>query len=184
MRRVLGVVCGLIALACSEQAPSSPEPFVSLASILGASAAADHGSAHGPVTVFATQLRSEFEFPTCVSASQGEANIKVRPDGTIESHVNINNKGAENVFFGHIHHKDVGSQTGPIVWWLTSPFGARLNLTDRHLSFIQDGVFSATNGHFATHAAALAAFLANPSQFYVNFHSTRCPPGFIRGNLP
>jgi len=184
MRRVLGVVCGVVALACSDKAPSSPESFVSLASILGASAAANHGSAHGPVTVFATQLRAENEVPTCVSASTGEANIKVRPDGTIESHVNLNNKGAENVFFGHIHHKDVSSQTGPIVWWLTSPFGARLNLTDRHLSFIQDGVFSATNGHFATHAAALAAFLANPSEFYVNFHSTRCPPGFNRGNLP
>ena len=182
MRHVFGVICGVASLACSENAPSSPKPFVSLESILGAPAS-DHG-AHGPVTVFNTQLRSEFEVPACVSASIGEANIKVRPDGTIESHVNINNKGGETVFFGHIHHKDVGSQTGPIVWWLTSPFGARLSLTDRHLSFVQDGVFSATNGHFANHAAALGAFLANPSEFYVNFHSVRCPPGFNRGNLP
>lgn len=107
----------------------------------------------------------------------------MRPDGTIESHVNINNKGGENVLFGHIHHKNVGSQTGPVVWWLTSPVGTPLNLSSRHLSFVQDAAFSATNGHFATHAAALAAFLANPDEFYVNFHSTSCPPGFIRGPL-
>ncbi len=182
MRRVLGVVCGLAALACSESSPSSTEPFVSLESALG-QPSANHGSAHGPVTVFNAQMRPEFEFPACNSAAKGHANIKVRPDGTIESVVTINNEG-EIVNFGHIHHKNVASQTGPIVWWLSSPFGTALGLTDKHLQFRQDGVFSATNGHFATHAVALAALLASPDEFYVNFHSVRCPPGVVRGNLP
>jgi hypothetical protein len=182
MRRALGVVCGLAALACSEP-PSSPEVFMPLASVLGG-ASADHGSAHGPVTAFNTQMRSELESPACASASQGEATIKIRPDGTIESIVNINNKGAESVRFGHIHHLNTGAATGPVVWWLSSPVGTDLNLTDRHLQFAQEGTFSATNGHFATHALALAELLANPDDFYVNFHSDLCPGGFARGFLP
>ena len=182
MRRVLGVVCGLAALACSES-PSSPETFTSLASVLGG-ASADHGSAHGPMTAFNTQMRSELESPACASASQGEATIRIGPDGTIESIVNINNKGAESVRFGHIHHLNTGAATGPVVWWLSSPVGTDLNLTDRHLQFAQAGTFSATNGHFASHALALAELLANPDDFYVNFHSDLCPGGFARGFLP
>ena len=181
MRRVLGVVCGLAALACSEQ-PSSPEPFTSLASILG-EASADHGSAHGPVTVFNTQMRSELESPACNSASQGYAQIKVNPDGTIDSQVGINNKGAESVRFGHIHHLNTGAATGPIIWWLSSPIGTDLNLTDKHLQFAQQAAF-VTNTHFTTHALALAELLANPDDFYVNFHSDLCTGGFARGFLP
>ena len=182
MRRVLGVVCGLIALACSEQAPSSPEPFISLASILGEGASANNSAA--PI-VMATQMRNELESPACPSESKGHAEIKVDQAGTIHSHVTLNNKGAESVRFGHIHHLNTGAATGPIIWWLSSPIGTDLNLTDRHLTFAQAGAFVTQNpSHFATHEAALARLLTNPEEFYVNFHSDRCPGGFARGFLP
>lgn len=182
MRRVLALVCGLATVACSDVSPSSPQPFTSLASVLGRPAA-DHGTAHGPVTVFNTQMRSELESPACNSDSKGHAQIQVLPDGTIESNVLINNKGAESVRFGHIHHLNAGAATGPIIWWLSSPIGTDLNLTDRHLQFAQQGAF-VSNTHFADHATALAELLANPQDFYVNFHSDACPGGFARGFLP
>jgi len=180
MRRVLGVVCGLAALACSDSSPSGPEEFRSLASVLGASA---NNSDLAPPTVFNTQMRSELESPACASESKGHAHVMVNEDGTIDSDVTVNNKGAESVRFGHIHRLNTGATTGPIIWWLSSPIGTDLNLTDKHLQFRQQGAF-VTNTHFATHAEALAELLASPQDFYVNFHSDLCPGGFARGFLP
>lgn len=180
MRRAFGVVCGLVALACADSSPGAPEQFIPLASILADGASANNSAA--PI-VFNTQLRSELESPACASESKGHAHIKVNQDGTIDSHVMVNNKGAESVRFGHIHHLNTGAATGPIIWWLSSPIGTDLNLTDKHLEFAQQGAF-VTNSHFSTHATALAALLAHPEQFYVNFHSDLCPGGFARGFLP
>ena len=179
MRRVLGVVCGLAALACSQSAPSGPEQFRSLASLLGDGASANNSSA--PV-VFNTQMRNELESPACPSDAKGHAHVMVNQDGSIDSDVTLNNKG-ESVRFGHIHHLIPPAATGPIIWWLSSPIGTDLNLTDKHLVFHQPAAF-VTNTHFASHAAALAALLATPSEFYVNFHSDNCPGGFARGFLP
>jgi len=178
MRRVLGVVCGLAALACSESTPSSPEQFRALASVLGAST----NNSSAPI-VFNTQLRAELESPACPGESQGHAHIKVQQDGTIDSDVTLNNLGVESVRFGHIHHLIPPATTGPIIWWLSSPLNTDLNLTIKHIQFRQAGVF-VTNPHFTSHALALAQLLANPQDFYVNFHSDRCPGGFARGFLP
>ena len=154
---------------------------MSLASILGPAA---NNSDLAPPILFNTQMRAELESPACVSDSKGHAHLAVLEDGTIESNVSINNQGGETVRFGHIHHLNVGAATGPIIWWLSSPTGTNLGLTDRTLKFVQQAVFSATNGHFATHAEALAELLQNPEDFYVNFHSNACPGGFARGFLP
>ena len=95
----------------------------------------------------------------------------------------INNKGGESVRFGHIHHLDPGQPTGPVIWWLSSPVGIDLDLTQRHIDIRQQGIFVA-NAHFATHDEALTELLADPSSFYVNFHSDAFPAGFARGFLP
>ena len=136
-----------------------------------------------PATVFNTQLRSALEVPTSTSESKGHAQVKVLADGTIESQVMINNKGGESVRFGHIHHLDPGQPTGPVIWWLSSPVGIDLDLTQRHIDIRQQGIFVA-NAHFATHDEALTELLADPSSFYVNFHSDAFPGGFARGFLP
>jgi hypothetical protein len=141
------------------------------------------GSDDAPPIVFNTQMRSELEVPLSTSDSKGHAQIKILADGTIESMVMINNMGDESVRFGHIHHLNPGGQTGPIIWWLSSPVGVDLNLTDRHLEFRQQGIFSA-NAHFANHDVALAELLRDPASFYVNFHSDNFPGGFARGFLP
>jgi len=168
------VVVGALA-ACADQAPTGPVAarFAPSLSI---------GSEGAPPIVFNTQLRSENEVPTSTSESKGHAQIKVLADGTIESTVILNNKDGESVRFGHIHHLNTGAATGPVIWWLSSPVGTDLNLTERHLVFRQSGIF-VTNAHFTSHEAALAELLRDPGSFYVNFHSDNFPGGFARGFL-
>lgn len=174
MKRWIGLAAGIaMVAACADQAPTSTERG-------GPSL-----SAQGPVTVFNTQLRSELEVPTSTSESKGHAQVKVFEDGTIESKVIINNKGGETVRFGHIHRLSPGALTGPIIWWLTTPVGTNLGLTDRHIDIRQQALFvPSTSNPFSSHDEALAELLANPSDFYVNFHSNAFPGGFARGFLP
>ena len=177
MRHWQALMAMVAVAACADQPPTGPVQarFAPSLSV---------GSEGAPPVVFNTQMRSELEVPLSTSDSKGHAQIKVLADGTIESKVVINNKGGETVFFGHIHHLNPPpAQTGPVIWWLTNPVGVRLNLTDRHLEFRQQGIFSG-NAHFATHALALAELLRDPASFYVNFHSMAFPGGFARGFLP
>lgn len=171
-RWMVVALCGAVAACADTGLPSA-----------GPDARSLNVSDAVPATVYNTQLRAELEVPTSTSDSKGHAQIKVYRDGTIESMVIINNKGDESVRFGHIHHVNTGSTTGPVIWWLSSPVGTDLNLTDRHIDIRQLGIFVA-NAHYATHEDALAALLANPSEFYVNFHSDAFPGGFARGFLP
>jgi hypothetical protein len=171
-------LAGVLTMACTDSALISPDLGVSALATASASVAHQHA----PI-VFNTQMRSELEVPACTSESKGLAQIKVDPDGTIHSLVILNNKGGESVRFGHIHHLNPGSQTGPIIWWLSSPVGTDLDLTQQHIDIRQEGVF-VTNTHFTTHDEALAELLRDPNSFYVNFHSDLCPGGFARGFLP
>ena len=176
MHRWIALVAVLAVAGCDDPAPTSAVAGDGLALAKGQNELM-------PPVVFNTQLRSELEVPACASESKGHAHLKVLQDGTIESMVKINNKGEEVVRFGHIHHLNPGQETGPVIWWLTSPVGTNLALTDRHIDVRQDGIF-VSNAHFTTEAEALARLLSNPSEFYVNFHSNRCPGGFARGFLP
>src|SRR5687768_18612134 len=100
MRRFLGVLCGAAALACSENEPSSPKPFISLASLLGAEASANNSAA---ALGYNTQMRSELEPPACNAESEGHGQIKDGPDCRIHARGINNNNGAEHVRFGLIH---------------------------------------------------------------------------------
>ena len=178
MRYPLVVLAALTVGACADGTPTEVAGGGG-----GGTPAFSPASDAAPPTVFNTQLRSALEVPACASESKGHAHVEVFQTGTIESQVTINNKGDESVRFGHIHHLNPGELTGPIIWWLSSPVGTDLNLTDRHLEFRQDAIF-VSNPHFTSHAAALAELLRDPASFYVNFHSDNCPNGFARGFLP
>jgi hypothetical protein len=127
-------------------------------------------------------LTNAIEVPACPSQSKGTGIVNVFDNGLIEAGTIISNRGNESIRFGHIHHLNPGSQTGPIIWWVTSPVGVDLNATDRYLSVRQIGTFVA-NAHFASHDAGLAELLARPQDFYLNFHSDNCPGGFARAFL-
>lgn len=180
MRHWHALVAAVAVAACADQPSTGPAPFAPSLSV---------GSEGAPPVVFNTQMRWELEspVPAVFSESKGHAHIKVLADGAIESNVVINNKSHETVLFGHIHHLNPGAETGPIIWWLTSPVGGRLNVSDRHLVFRQQAIFvsgpSPIQQHFATEDAALAELLQNPGTFYVNFHSVTLPAGFARGFL-
>jgi hypothetical protein len=166
-------------MGCNAQEPSSPEPFVSLGSVLGPAA---NKSDLAPPLLFNTQMRSELESPVCVSDSKGHSHIAVQGDGTIQSDLAVNNRGGEVVRFSHIHHLNPGAATGPIIWWLTAPTGTNLQLTDANLRFRQAGDF-VSNAHFTPHEEALAELLRDPASLYVTVHSNNCPGGFARGFL-
>jgi len=178
--RYWGKVVAVFAVAgCSGSVPNADHITGQNVPILASSVASDEA----PPIVFNTQMRSDIEVPACATESQGLAQLKILQDGTIESLVILNNKGDESVKFGHIHHLAPGATTGPVVWWLSSPVGANLHLTDRHIDIRQVGIF-VTNPHFASAQAGLDELLAHPGDFYVNFHSDNCPAGFARGFLP
>jgi CHRD domain-containing protein len=176
MRHLGALMAALVGAGCGDPTPTSA---------IGDSAPllSNVQSELVPPVLFNTQMRSELEVPACASASKGHAQVKILQDGTIEAMAIINNTGGESVRFGHIHHLNPGEATGPIIWWLTTPIGVDLNLTEQHIDVRQEGVFVA-NPHFATAELALAELLSEPSSFYVNFHSDVCPGGFARGFLP
>ena len=93
MRHWRTFVAALIALGCGDRTPP--------AAIVGS--AALHASVQSelaPPLVFNAQMRSELEVPTCVSESQGHAQIKILQDGTIQAAARINNLGGETIRFG------------------------------------------------------------------------------------
>jgi CHRD domain len=179
MRYWSRIIAALAVAGCSSSAAPSADRITGQTTALFSIEASEEA----PPIVFNTQMRSDIEVPACASESQGHAQIKILQDGTIESTVILNNKGDESVRFGHIHHLTPGAATGPVIWWLSSPVGVDLNLTDRHIDIRQAGIF-VPNPHFTSTEAGLAELLAHPGDFYVNFHSDRCPGGVARGFLP
>ena len=129
-------------------------------------------SGQGVMCVLHAKLAVKNETTGSTSTAKGHTLIKVRQDGTIEFKTQINNKNQETFVAGHIHQAPVGV-AGPIVVPLfvapSPPTSAR------HIK--QSGVATPNAG---TTGAALCA---NPSAYYVNYHTTAFPGGAIRGQL-
>src|SRR5213595_1926913 len=126
----------------------------------------------GTMCVLHAKLNAKNETTGSTSTAKGHTLIKVRTDGTIEFKTTINNKNHETFVAGHIHQAPVGV-AGPIVVPLfVSPAPAT---NARHIK--QSGVATPSAG---TTGAALCA---NPSAYYVNYHTTAFPGGAIRGQL-
>ena len=130
--------------------------------------AGSNGSDEATACVFTTQLRAENEVPTSNSTAFGYSQIKVRNGGTIEYKTLIVNPENEAFFAGHIHLAPAGSP-GPIVQSLLFPAPN----SDRVI--MDSGAVS--------NPALGEAICANPSAYYVNYHTTEHPTGAVRGQL-
>ena len=154
MRRLL--VCFVI--ACAAAGPAAN--------------AAPAKNGRGTMCVLHARLSAGNETTGSTSTAKGHTLIKVRTDGTIEFKTKILNKNHETFVAGHIHQAPVGV-AGPIVVPLfvapSPPTSAR------HIK--QKGVATPNPG---TTGADLCA---NPSAYYVNYHTTAFPGGAIRGQL-
>jgi Cu/Zn superoxide dismutase len=129
-------------------------------------------SGQGVMCVLHAKLAVKNETTGSTSTAKGHTLIKVRQDGTIEFKTQINNKNQETFVAGHIHQAPVGV-AGPIVVPLFVPPAPPTSA--RHIK--QSGVATPNAG---TTGAALCA---NPSAYYVNYHTTAFPGGAIRGQL-
>lgn len=141
------------------------------AAVLAVSAApAKNG--HGVMCVLHAKLSAKNETTGSTSTAKGHTLIKVRNDGTIEFKTHILNKNNETFVAGHIHQAPVGL-AGPIVVPLFVSPAPSTNA--RHIK--QSGTAIPNPG---TTGANLCA---NPSAYYVNYHTTAFPGGAIRGQL-
>src|SRR5215510_2772518 len=142
----------------------------SAAALAASGAAAKNGP--GTMRVLHAKLSAKNETTGSTSTAKGHTLIKVREDGTIQFKTQILNKNHETFVAGHIHQAPVGV-AGPIVVPLfVSPAPPT---SARHIK--QSGVATPNAG---TTGAGLCA---NPSAYYVNYHTTAFPGGAIRGQL-
>lgn len=159
----------LAVVGCSDVTP--PQAGASRSqSALSARSAGGEG-----VTVFNVQLRAENE-PNGTSTSEalGHAQVKVYGDGVMEFTFTINNKPGETFTRAHIH-KAAAGVNGPIHWDFLEAGNPVASVSDQPSQL--RGVARARA------AAVLADLLANPSNYYVNVHSTAFPGGSVRGQL-
>ena len=135
----------------------------------GPAGAGPGGGDQGTMCVHNTRLVAANETTGSTSTATGHAQIKVRNDGTIEWKVFVLNRGGETFFAGHVHVGPAGV-AGPVVL----PLHMGGATTARH---IRD------RGGSATSTTLGPAICANPSNYYVNYHTTAFPGGAIRGQL-
>ena len=126
----------------------------------------------GTLCVLHAKLSAKNETTGSTSVAKGHTTIKVRANGTIEFKTKILNKAHETFVAGHIHQAPVGV-AGPIV----VPLFVAPSAPTSALQIKQRGVATANAG---TTGADLCA---NPSAYYVNYHTTAFTGGAIRGQL-
>ena len=127
---------------------------------------------------FVVQLSAENEVPACPagveSGAAGTAVIQIdETTGEITYRVVAVNLPAEiggPSTGAHIHVQDPDSPTG-----LTGPIVVHFDRTGLNTGLVAEGT--------TTDLALATAILANPEKYYVNVHTTACPPGTIRGQL-
>jgi hypothetical protein len=142
-----------------------------MAMVLSAGAAPAK-SPKGTMCVLHAKLTAKSETTGSTSVAKGHTDIKVRTDGTIEFKTKILNKAHETFVAGHIHQAPVGVAGAIVVPLFVAPSAPT---SARQIK--QHGVATPNAG---TTGAALCA---NPSAYYVNYHTTAFPGGAIRGQL-
>jgi hypothetical protein len=126
----------------------------------------------GAMCVLHAKLTAANETTGSTSTAKGHSLIRVRNDGTIEFKTKILNKDHETFVAGHVHEAPVGVAGAIVVPLFVSPTPAT---SARQIK--QGGIATPNAG---TTGADLCA---NPSAYYVNYHTTAFPGGAIRGQL-
>ena len=126
----------------------------------------------GTMCVLHAKMAAKNETTGSTSTAKGHTSIKVRNDGAIQFKTQINNRNHETFVAGHVHQAPVGVAGSIVVPLFVAPAPST---SARHIK--QSG--------FATPNAGTtgAALCANPSAYYVNYHTTAFPGGAIRGQL-
>ena len=137
-----------------------------------AAGGAPAASGNGVMCVLHAKLSATSETTGSTSTAKGHTLIKVRNDGTIEFKTHILNKNNETFVAGHIHQAPVGVAGSIVVPLFVSPTPPT---NARHIK--QSGTATPNAG---TTGANLCA---NPSAYYVNYHTTAFTGGAIRGQL-
>ena len=123
----------------------------------------------GVTCVLHAKLAAENETGS-TSTAKGHTLIKVSEDGTIEFKTKIKNDDGETFTAAHIHQAPVGVEGSAVELLFGGP-----PTSAGHIK--QSGVaapLANTTG---------ADLCANPSAYYVNYHTTAFPAGAIRGQL-
>ena len=129
-------------------------------------------SPKGVQCILHAKLAAKNETTGSTSVAKGHTDIKVRADGKIEFKTQINNRKHETFVAGHVHKAPVGVAGAIVVPLFVSPAPAT---NARHIK--QRGIATPNAG---TTGADLCA---NPSAYYVNYHTTAFTGGAIRGQL-
>jgi CHRD domain len=144
--------------------------FVAACAIAAITAsAAPAKNANGVMCLLHAKLAAESAAGS-TSTATGHTLIKVLEDGTIEFKTKINNEDGETFIAAHIHQGAVGIEGPPVELLFDGPPTSASKIK-------QSGV--------ATPLADVtgANLCADPSAYYVNYHSTAFPAGAIRGQL-
>jgi hypothetical protein len=146
---------------------------------VGATGVSGMAFAHGRDAKFRVTLAGTNEVPVAADPD-GSADVKLVIDldeNTVCYDVKFDRTGTPNR--GHIH-KEVAGKNGPIV----IPFFDLQN-ADQAANAMHDVLETGRvrNECVTADATLLADIVANPQDYYVNFHNARYPGGAIRGQL-
>jgi hypothetical protein len=162
MRRLGWVVMVVIGTACSDRAPTatvSDEVHSQLNEVATA--------ATGLVR-YDLILTGGEEAPPANSQGYGAMRIAITPGNVLEAGLRVFNPGCETIVAGHIHRAPAG-EPGPVVVAL---FGGSITPKQETL-----------RARVALEADLAQELRDTPEAFYVNYHSTAFPGGFIRAQL-
>ena len=175
MRVLAGIAAAAILFtACSSPAAvSTPTPTPT--------ASPTATPAPTPANVFKAELKSANENPPITDAEAtcaGTATVTLNP-ASVKFDVTITGcPSATAINIGHIHEGAAGAN-GPVKI-STGLAAGELTLTGGGVTFSKTATPA---GPPAWDAALITAIMANPSGYYVNFHSTAHAGGVIRGQL-
>lgn len=177
MRVFAGIAAAAIAIAaCSSPAAvSTPTPT--------APPTASPTPSPSPTVsnVFKAELKASNENPPITDAEAtcaGTATVTLNPTSVKFDVVITGCPATTAINIGHIHTGAAGVNGGVII--STGLAAGELTLTGGGVTFSKTALPA---GPPAWDAALISAIMANPSGYYVNFHSTAHGGGVIRGQL-